>query len=51
MRFRKTALKEESATFRWLNDRINPRFDRIIESIVTKEELEVARKHARESTQ
>jgi hypothetical protein len=51
MRFRKTALKEKSATFRWLNDRVNSRFDRIVESIVTKEELEAAKKHARESTQ
>lgn len=50
MRFRKTALKEKSAIFRWLNYRINPRFDRIVESIVTKAELEAAKRHAREST-
>ena len=51
MRFRKTALKEKSATFRWLNDRMNPRFDRVIESIVTKEELQAAKEYARDSTQ
>lgn len=51
MRFRKTALKEKSVAFCWLNDRVNPRFDRIVESIVTKDELEAAKKHAWESTQ
>lgn len=51
MRFRKTALKEKSATFRWLNDRVNPQFDRIMESIVTEGELEAAKRHARESTE
>jgi len=39
IRFYKVALKEKSSLFRWLNNKINPIFDRVIESIVTKEEL------------
>ena len=39
IRFYKVALKEKSGLFRWLNNRINPLFDRVIESIVTEDEL------------
>lgn len=39
MRFYKVALKEKSRLFARLNAKINPIFDRIIEGIVTKEEL------------
>jgi len=39
MRFYKIALKEKSRLFAKLNGLINPHFDRIIEGIVTKEEL------------
>ena len=50
MRFMKTALKEKSAAFRFLNDRINPIFDTIVERIVTEEELLEAKQYAREAT-
>jgi len=50
IRFTKIALKEESASFRWLNDRANPVFDRILESIVTKEEVSEAKRYAVKST-
>lgn len=39
MRFYKVVLKEKSRLFARLNAKINPIFDRIIEGIVTKEEL------------
>lgn len=51
VRFTKTALKEESASFRWLNERANPVFDRILETIVTKEEVSEAKRFAHQSTQ
>ncbi|HLF89481.1 MAG TPA: hypothetical protein VI451_11080 [Anaerolineales bacterium] len=38
LRFYKTALKEKSTLFRWLNDRVNPIFDALLEWIVTPEE-------------
>ena len=38
MRFYKVALKEKSALFRRLNDRINPAFDALLERIVSAEE-------------
>jgi hypothetical protein len=47
LRFRKTALKERSALFRWLNDRINPVFDRALERIITEEEVGQAKRYAR----
>lgn len=50
MRFYKTALKERSALFRWLNDRINPRFDALLERIVTEEEVRAAKAYARKAT-
>ncbi|MBI4282022.1 MAG: nitroreductase [Chloroflexi bacterium] len=47
LRFTKTGLRERSALFRWLNARVNPVFDRILEgSIVTKEELAEAKRYA-----
>ena len=50
LRFTKTGLRERSSLFRWLNARINPRFDRILESIVTPEEVAEAKRHAVQST-
>jgi len=46
IRFYKVALKEKSATFRWLHSRVNPMFDYFIEKIVTKEELGQAKIYA-----
>ena len=51
LRFIKTGLKEKSTMFRWLNNRVNPIFDRILESIVTVEEVLEAKNFAREATQ
>jgi hypothetical protein len=50
VRFYKVALKEKSALFRWLNDRVNPRFDALLERIVTAEEVREAKAYAREAT-
>lgn len=50
MRFYKVALKEKSALFRWLNDRVNPRFDALLERMVTAEEVREAKAYAREAT-
>ncbi|MEW6489106.1 MAG: nitroreductase [Thermodesulfobacteriota bacterium] len=49
-RFLKTALKEESAAFRWLNGRVNPVFDRLLETVVTGKEVQEAKRFAREAT-
>lgn len=46
-RFQKLALKERSALFRWLNDRINPLFDHMIARIVAEEEIQRAKAYAR----
>lgn len=46
-RFQKLALKERSALFRWLNDRINPLFDTMIARIVAEEEIQRAKAYAR----
>lgn len=51
VRFLKTALRERSATARWLNARLNPVFDRILESIVTSDEVAAAKRYARQATQ
>ncbi len=51
LRFIKTALKEKSPLFVKLNALINPVYDRILEGIVTAEELDAAKSYARESTQ
>jgi len=47
MRFYKTVLKEQSRLFRWLNSLVNPAFDAILERIVSKEEVNKAKAHAR----
>ena len=39
IRFYKITLKERSGIFRWLNNKINPLFDRMLESIVIEYEL------------
>jgi hypothetical protein len=50
IRFMKESLKERSPVSRWLNDRINPAFNRIRDSIVTQEEIREAKRLAREAT-
>jgi hypothetical protein len=50
IRFHKTALKEKSALFRWLNDRVNPIFDDVLKQIVTEEEVKRAKSYARAAT-
>lgn len=47
LRFYKTALKERSSIFRWLNDRVNPLFDTLLERIVGVDEIEAAQNYAR----
>jgi hypothetical protein len=49
-RFYQVALKEKSALVRWLNNRINPVFDAMLERIVTEEEVRSAKVYAREAT-
>ncbi|MDZ4164303.1 MAG: hypothetical protein U1C55_04170 [Smithellaceae bacterium] len=49
-RFMKTVLKDRSPVFSWLNNRINPLFDRLVEGIVLACEIEEAKKHARQAT-
>ena len=51
VRFLKTALKERSWIFNRLNEIINPLFDRIIEKNLTAEEIQEAKRFAKESTQ
>lgn len=50
LRFLKTALKEQSGAFRWLNGRVNPVFDRLLETVVTPEEVQEAKRFAQEAT-
>ena len=50
IRFYKLALKERSGLFRWFNNLINPLFDRIIESILTEDELRVAKDYGKKAT-
>ena len=47
MRFHKTVLKERSRFFRLFNAMVNPVFDAILEWIVSKEEVDKAKAHAR----
>ncbi|MBI4303921.1 MAG: nitroreductase [Chloroflexi bacterium] len=47
IRFYKTALREKSATFRWLHRWMNPMFDYFLENIVTKEELSQSKSYAK----
>lgn len=51
IRFYKTALKERSRAFRFLNDRINPIFDAFIARIVTAEEIQQAKAYAHQATE
>jgi hypothetical protein len=51
VRFTKTALKDKSYLFRLLNGIINPVFDRIMGTIVSKQEIIEAKKYAKEATQ
>jgi hypothetical protein len=46
IRFYKTALFKKSASFRWLHDRFNPIFNRLISGIVTDEERKQAKQYA-----
>ena len=50
-RFLKAALKERSALFRFLNEKINPLFDRILESRLTAEEIAESKRHAKNRTE
>jgi hypothetical protein len=50
IRFYKVALKDESATFRFLNRLVNPVFDYFLERIVTEEELSKSKSYARAAT-
>ena len=51
LRWTKTGLKERSATFRWLNDRIDLPFMRLLWSVVTPQEREEAQRFAVRATQ
>jgi len=46
IRFYKTALFEKSASFRWLHNRFNPVFNKLIAVIVTDEEKKQAKVYA-----
>ncbi len=46
VRFMKNALKERSAAFRWLNDRINPFFNRVRNGLLTEAEIQEAKAFA-----
>lgn len=46
IRFYKTALFKKSASFRWLHERINPIFNKLISRIVTDEERKQAKVYA-----
>lgn len=43
IRFRKNVLKQVSPTFRILNDLVNPRFNRLRDSLVTEQERREAK--------
>ncbi|MCG3147817.1 MAG: hypothetical protein PCFJNLEI_01258 [Verrucomicrobiae bacterium] len=49
LRFRKNALKEQSALFRWFDARVNPLFNRVRDSLLTEQERVDARRFAEES--
>lgn len=51
IRFYKTALKEKSALFNFMNRIINPVFDRIIEKLITDEELRKSKEYAAKATE
>ncbi|MBI2857857.1 MAG: hypothetical protein HYX90_02160 [Chloroflexi bacterium] len=50
IRFYKVALREKSATFRWLHRWVNPVFDHFLENIVTKDELARSKSYAQAAT-
>ncbi len=50
MRFYKTALKEKSMLFRRLNSWVNPMFDYVLETVVSKYEVAQARSYAKQAT-
>ena len=50
-RFRKNAAMQGSPLFRWLNARLNPRFNRARNRLLTGQELDHAREFARRSTE
>lgn len=47
LRYRKNAVRQASPLFRWLDARLNPRFNRVRDSLVTPQELDHAREFAR----
>jgi len=49
IRFMKVALKEKSPTFRWLNNRVDPLFNRLRDSLLTEEEIAAASAFAGEA--
>lgn len=51
VRFMKIALKEQSPTFRVLNDIVNPVFNKLRNGIVTPDEIQEAKLFAAESTE
>ena len=51
IRFYKLSLKEHSTVFCWLNERINPVFDFMLERIVTEEEVVDAKAYARAASE
>ncbi len=48
VRFMKAELEEKSPAFRFLNDRIGPLFRTMRDSMLTRAELDEAKRHARE---
>ncbi len=51
IRFYKTALFGKSAIFRWLHDRFNPIFNKLIARIVTDDEKKDAKKYAQAASE
>lgn len=50
IRFTKLGLNRRSRLFRLVNNHINPGFDRILERLLTEEEITEAKSYARESS-
>jgi hypothetical protein len=51
IRFYKTALFKKSRSFRWLHDRVNPVFNKLIARIVTSDERKRAKTYADAASQ
>ena len=49
MRYLKDQLKARSWAFRWMNDRIDPVFNRLRDTMVSEDEIEEARVFARQA--